>query len=226
MFAIPAFPGINEIKCVLAKTQTQHLLNTVTGLITWANLLCWEQEMRNGRRQNYRKLVILAEPCYFTEPIPNRRNVCERETSIYSVESETDRSRQNIAQKLDRRLTCPALCCSVRARTRTHTHNRTIDVASFPFIRSIQSTKRDNETADVTLVRDNQKAEKQGRQILEWSYRSCSVTNCDAYLSRANSNCSSSSTDSECVNPLKTKRRLLYLKTQFVPRSKHFSSRL
>ena len=28
------------------------------------------------------------------------------------------------------------------------------------------------------------------------------------------------------VNPLKTKRRLLYLKTQFVPRSKHFSSRL
>ena len=28
------------------------------------------------------------------------------------------------------------------------------------------------------------------------------------------------------VNPLKTKRRLLYLKTQFVQRSKHFSSRL
>jgi len=27
-------------------------------------------------------------------------------------------------------------------------------------------------------------------------------------------------------NPLKTKRRLLYLKTQFVPRCKHFSSRL
>ena len=27
-------------------------------------------------------------------------------------------------------------------------------------------------------------------------------------------------------NPLKKKRRLLYLKTQFVPRSKHFSSRL
>ena len=27
-------------------------------------------------------------------------------------------------------------------------------------------------------------------------------------------------------NPLKTKRSLLYLKTQFVPRSKHFSSRL
>ena len=26
------------------------------------------------------------------------------------------------------------------------------------------------------------------------------------------------------INPLKTKRRLLYLKTQFVPRSKHFSS--
>ena len=28
------------------------------------------------------------------------------------------------------------------------------------------------------------------------------------------------------LNPLETKRRLLYLKTQFVPRSKHFSSRL
>ena len=28
------------------------------------------------------------------------------------------------------------------------------------------------------------------------------------------------------VNPLKTKRGLLYLKTQFVPRSKHFSYRL
>ena len=28
------------------------------------------------------------------------------------------------------------------------------------------------------------------------------------------------------INPLKTKRRLLYLKTQFAPRSKHFSSRL
>jgi len=27
-------------------------------------------------------------------------------------------------------------------------------------------------------------------------------------------------------NPLKIKRRLLYLKTQFVPRSKHFSTRL
>ena len=27
-------------------------------------------------------------------------------------------------------------------------------------------------------------------------------------------------------NPLNTKSRLLYLKTQFVPRSKHFSSRL
>ena len=28
------------------------------------------------------------------------------------------------------------------------------------------------------------------------------------------------------INPLSTERRLLYLKTQFVPRSKHFSSRL
>ena len=32
--------------------------------------------------------------------------------------------------------------------------------------------------------------------------------------------------NAEIINPLKTKRRLLYLKTQFVPRSKHFSSRL
>ena len=30
----------------------------------------------------------------------------------------------------------------------------------------------------------------------------------------------------QTVNPLNTKRRLLYLKAQFVPRSKHFSSRL
>ena len=29
-----------------------------------------------------------------------------------------------------------------------------------------------------------------------------------------------------CLNPLNTKRRRLYLKTQFVLRSKHFSSRL
>jgi len=29
-----------------------------------------------------------------------------------------------------------------------------------------------------------------------------------------------------CINPLQTKRRLLYLKTQSVPRCKHFSSRL
>ena len=28
------------------------------------------------------------------------------------------------------------------------------------------------------------------------------------------------------LNPLQTKRRLLYLKTQYLPRSKHFSSRL
>jgi len=28
------------------------------------------------------------------------------------------------------------------------------------------------------------------------------------------------------IGPLKTKRRLLYLKTQSVPRCKHFSSRL
>ena len=28
------------------------------------------------------------------------------------------------------------------------------------------------------------------------------------------------------INPLKAKRRLLYLKDQFVPRWKHFSSRL
>ena len=30
----------------------------------------------------------------------------------------------------------------------------------------------------------------------------------------------------QLFNPLKTKRRLLYLKNHFVPRSKHFSSRL
>ena len=37
--------------------------------------------------------------------------------------------------------------------------------------------------------------------------------------------CDWTRTDSD-INPLKTKRRLLYLKTQYVPRSKHFSSRL
>ena len=31
---------------------------------------------------------------------------------------------------------------------------------------------------------------------------------------------------STCISPLKPKRRLLYLKTQSVPRCKHFSSRL
>jgi len=31
---------------------------------------------------------------------------------------------------------------------------------------------------------------------------------------------------SSVYNSLKTKRRLLYLMTQFVPRSKHFSTRL
>jgi len=31
---------------------------------------------------------------------------------------------------------------------------------------------------------------------------------------------------STVINPLKTKRRQLYLKTQSVPRSKHFSPRL
>ena len=30
----------------------------------------------------------------------------------------------------------------------------------------------------------------------------------------------------QLINPLKTKRRLLYLKTQFIPRSKHFPPRL
>ena len=39
-------------------------------------------------------------------------------------------------------------------------------------------------------------------------------------LLKANTLCTTS------FNPLNTKRRLLYLKTQFVPRSKHFSSRL
>ena len=37
---------------------------------------------------------------------------------------------------------------------------------------------------------------------------------------------SATSTSSNVINPLNTKRRPLYLKTQFVPRSKHFSFRL
>jgi len=43
------------------------------------------------------KTGILTEPCFFTEPIPNRCNVSVRETNIYSMESQTDRSRQNTA---------------------------------------------------------------------------------------------------------------------------------
>ena len=38
--------------------------------------------------------------------------------------------------------------------------------------------------------------------------------------------CSYYSSWCRCINPLKTKHRLLYLKTQSVPRCKHFSSRL
>ena len=40
------------------------------------------------------------------------------------------------------------------------------------------------------------------------------------------SNVTGSTASSDNFNPLNTKRRLLYLKTQFVPRSKHFTSRL
>jgi len=65
------------------------------------------------------KTGILVEPCSFTEPIPKRCNVSVRQTDFYIVESETDRSHQNTAQKLERRLTCPALCCSARAHTHT-----------------------------------------------------------------------------------------------------------
>ena len=49
----------------------------------------------------------------------------------------------------------------------------------------------------------------------------CNVTysvHCEIYIEAHSA--------SSVINPLKTKRRLLYLKTQFVPRSKHFSSRL
>jgi len=37
--------------------------------------------------------------------------------------------------------------------------------------------------------------------------------------------CSQINTKDININPLQTKRRPLYLKTQFLPRSKHFSSR-
>jgi len=43
---------------------------------------------------------------------------------------------------------------------------------------------------------------------------------------RLESGISGTNTTLDNINPLKTKRRLLYLKTQFIPRSKHFSSRL
>ena len=51
--------------------------------------------------------------------------------------------------------------------------------------------------------------------------RSISIYRIFAWIKKISGNCSSSTT-----NPLNTKRRLLYLKTQFVPHSKHFLSRL
>ena len=45
-------------------------------------------------------------------------------------------------------------------------------------------------------------------------------------LANAPRNINTFQKNKEYFNPLKTKRRMLYLKTQFVPRSKHFSSLL
>ena len=54
-----------------------------------------------------------------------------------------------------------------------------------------------------------------------------SIVNLVGVLQLGVSDCNPGLYTSEAVlNPLKTKRRPLYLKTQFVPRSKHFSSRL
>jgi hypothetical protein len=60
----------------------------------------------------------------------------------------------------------------------------------------------------------------------------CHVLNCAVYGDCIRAWCAvyyastSSWSVSVLVNPLKTKRKLFYLKTQFVPRSKHFSTRL
>ena len=59
---------------------------------------------------------------------------------------------------------------------------------------------------------DNAKYSLSGAQLCDEQIVDASLSTCDHRPT--------------CVNPLKTKRRLLYLKTQFVPRSKHFSSRL
>ena len=73
-----------------------------------------------------------------------------------------------------------------------------------------------------------------GKNILKWLVMVMLDTDQRAVWLRSNGNkkqCSvkdrrnTTITDS-FINPLSTKRRLLYLKTQFVPRSKHFSSRL
>ena len=57
------------------------------------------------------------------------------------------------------------------------------------------------------------------KEIFEmWRWRRMEKISCTNYVRNEEVLCR--------VNPLKTKRRLLYLKIQFVPRSKHFSSRL
>ena len=53
--------------------------------------------------------------------------------------------------------------------------------------------------------------------VLRYTYTACLVRMAEGQIT-ITSPCN--------FNPLKTRHRLLYLKTQFVPRSKHFSSRL
>ena len=60
----------------------------------------------------------------------------------------------------------------------------------------------------------------QGDLIKEW------INNSIDQSSSLKANSSSAVQEITHFNPLNTKRRLLYLKTQLVPRSKHFSSRL
>ena len=79
-----------------------------------------------------------------------------------------------------------------------------------------------------------------GASLVQRSPTECGVSNCDSETSimrkswPTRDRCATEEEMSwsiRCVtaqifNPLTTKCRLLYLKTQFVPRSKHFSSRL
>ena len=68
------------------------------------------------------------------------------------------------------------------------------------------------------------------KKSVKYSPSYLAIRNSDTHAERGRGNFSffffGFQTTQNNINPLNTKRRLLYLKTQFVPCSKHFSSRL